>query len=569
MLGAFFIFLSNYFAIFPAQTLRQAFDEVGAFMESGKKDTGNIYSQVFKFAFIIIGFSVLRGLFMFFMRQTIIVMSRRIENDQKNEIFNHYQTLPVSFYKNNSTGDLMSRISEDVSRVRTFVGPAIMYTLNLIFTFVLVIAAMWSVNPRLTLFVLIPLPVLSMVMYFVNDVINKKSEEIQGQLSVLTTVVQEVISGIRVVKAYARQKSFLAWFQKETDSYFDKNISLAKVDSLYFPSNLLLIGLSTLITIYVGGLEVIQGRATAGNIVEFVYFVNMLTWPVSSLGWVTAIIQRAAASQKRINEFLDTKSDLPEGTHEIINLTEGLSFEKVSFTYADKTQPAINQVSFSVPKGTTLGIIGATGSGKSTLANLMVRLMDPQSGKVSIDGKDIRTLSTTSYRKLFGYVPQDVFLFSDTVLNNIVLGAEQITDNELKQAEASSQLAEFYDQIQSLPNGMLTEIGERGISLSGGQKQRLSIARAFYRSPQILLFDDCLSAIDTQTEARILKNIYGFSHGRTAILISHRVSTVSGADSILVLDEGKIIEQGTHQQLITQGGVYARLFDKQTKEARD
>ena len=569
MLGAFFIFLSNYFAIFPAQTLRQAFDEVGAFMERGKKDTGNIYSQVFKFAFIIIGFSVLRGLFMFFMRQTIIVMSRRIENDQKNEIFNHYQTLPVSFYKNNSTGDLMSRISEDVSRVRTFVGPAIMYTLNLIFTFVLVIAAMWSVNPRLTLFVLIPLPVLSMVMYFVNDVINKKSEEIQGQLSVLTTVVQEVISGIRVVKAYARQKSFLAWFQKETDSYFDKNISLAKVDSLYFPSNLLLIGLSTLITIYVGGLEVIQGRATAGNIVEFVYFVNMLTWPVSSLGWVTAIIQRAAASQKRINEFLDTKSDLPEGTHEIINLTEGLSFEKVSFTYADKTQPAINQVSFSVPKGTTLGIIGATGSGKSTLANLMVRLMDPQSGKVSIDGKDIRTLSTTSYRKLFGYVPQDVFLFSDTVLNNIVLGAEQITDNELKQAEASSQLAEFYDQIQSLPNGMLTEIGERGISLSGGQKQRLSIARAFFRSPPILLFDDCLSAIDTQTEARILKNIYGFSHGRTAILISHRVSTVSGADSILVLDEGKIIEQGTHQQLITQGGVYARLFDKQTKEARD
>lgn len=561
--GTVFIFLSNYFSVYPAQAIRDAIDAVNNYMEND--ETGNdIYSKVFMFTAAIIGFSVLKGIFMFFMRQTIIVMSRRIENDMKNEVFHHYQSLSTSFYKQNNTGDLMNRISEDVSRVRMYTGPAIMYALNTLFTFILVIGAMFRVNATLTWYVILPLPLLSVLMYFVNDIINKKSEAIQEQLSSLTSFVQESISGIRLIKAFAREKMMQEQMQEQITEYRTKQLSLAKTDALYFPVNLLLIGLSTLITIYIGGIQYISGKGTLGNIAEFVFYVNMLTWPVSSLGWVTAIIQRAAASQKRINEFLHSQPNIGSGLIPDFVFRDELVLENVSFSYKDSGITALKNIDLKLQKGKVIGITGATGSGKTSLAQLLLRIYNPSSGLIMADGVSVDKFNVQNYRKQFGYVPQDVFLFSDSIKNNIAFADEKNIDSDTVQE--SARKAAVYDNIMEFDKQFETLIGERGITLSGGQKQRISIARALAKNPSILIFDDCLSAVDSNTEKEILLALKKVIQTRTALIISHRVSSVQLSDEIIVLKEGEIAERGTHDFLISNNGYYAAMHAKQQQE---
>jgi ATP-binding cassette subfamily B multidrug efflux pump len=561
--GAVFIFLSNYFSVYPAQAIRDAIDAVTNYVS--KEETGNgIYIQVFWYTGAIIGFSLLRGIFMFFMRQTIIVMSRRIENDMKNEIFHHYQLLSTSFYKQNNTGDLMNRISEDVSRVRMYTGPAIMYALNTLFTFILVIGAMFRVNAVLTWYVILPLPLLSVLMYFVNDIIHKKSEAIQEQLSSLTSFVQESISGIRLVKAFAREGAMQGQMQDQIIDYRTRQLSLAKTDALYFPVNLLLIGLSTLITIYIGGIQYINGKGTLGNIAEFVFYVNMLTWPVSSIGWVTAIIQRAAASQKRINEFLHTQPHIESGTINDFEFKQEIVLENVSFTYADSGIMALKNIDLKLQKGKVIGVTGATGSGKTSLAQLLLRIYNPGSGAIRADGMPIEMYNVQNYRKQFGYVPQDVFLFSDSIKNNIAFADEYNIHKDT--VVDSARKAAVYENIMEFDKQFETSIGERGITLSGGQKQRISIARALAKNPSILIFDDCLSAVDSTTEKEILYALKQVIKDKTALIISHRVSSVQLADEIIVLHEGAIIERGTHEFLIGNEGYYAAMYAKQQQE---
>jgi ATP-binding cassette subfamily B multidrug efflux pump len=543
--------------------MRLAIEAVEKYVRSGAHD-GSIFPTLILYTAYIIGFAVLRGIFMFFMRQTIIVMSRRIENDMKNEIFEHYQKLSVSFYRKNNTGDLMNRISEDVSRVRMYIGPAVMYTLNTIFTFILVIGAMFSVNARLSWYVLLPLPLLSILMYYVNDIINRKSEAIQEELSNLTTFVQESVSGIRLVKAFAREPFLRNKMYAQLEGYREKQLSLARTDALYFPVNLLLIGLSTLIAIYAGGLNYIKGNGSLGNIAEFVYYVNMLTWPVSSLGWVTAIIQRAAASQKRINEFLETKPEVSDCEEENFQFKEEIAFRHVSFRYESGKTDVLKNIDFSLSKGKVIGITGATGSGKSTIAQLLLRMYNPSKGSIMADQKDIACFDLQEYRKQFGYVPQDVFLFSDSIKNNIAFADE--AHISLETVEESARKAVVFDNIKEFNDGFNTVIGERGITLSGGQKQRVSIARALAKDPSILIFDDCLSAVDAATEREILDNIHKVIREKTALIISHRVSSVQLADEIIVLEQGEIVERGQHADLVKAGGYYAAMYARQLKD---
>ncbi|MDH5379622.1 MAG: ABC transporter ATP-binding protein/permease [Cyclobacteriaceae bacterium] len=569
LLGCLFIVLTNFFQIVPAQLVRHSIDLVSDNIKvyqafEGLDIQDDFYSvfagSILLYAVLILLMALLRGFFLFLVRQTIIVMSRFIEFDLKNEIFNHYQSLPLRFYRKNNTGDLMNRISEDVSKVRMFLGPSIMYGLNLVSLFMILIPYMMTINMKLTLYSLIPLPILSFSIYFVNNIINKRSEEIQSSQSDLSTLAQEAFSGIRVLKSFVREEDNLGKFSEESNKYKAKSLKLTRVQALFFPLIMTLIGLSTVLTIYVGSTEVINGNLSFGNIAEFVIYVNYLTWPVTSLGWISSIIQRAAASQKRINEFLNEENNIVSDENRITVLDGDIEFNNVSFVYPDSGIKALKNLNFKVGKGQSLAIIGTTGSGKSTVANLITRLYDVSDGEVLIDGHTIKSYNVTSLRSQMGYVPQDVFLFSDSIYNNIGFGSDVFSEESVMKA---AQDADIYDNIMDFQEGFATRVGERGITLSGGQKQRVSIARAIVRNPKILILDDALSAVDTKTENTILRSMQKIMKGRTTIIISHRVSSAKLADRILVIDEGKMVETGTHEELINKNGAYKDLFEKQ------
>ncbi|RPA69930.1 ABC transporter ATP-binding protein [Cyclobacteriaceae bacterium YHN15] len=571
LLGILFTIISNFFVIIPAQLVRIAIDyvvesflfyEVISDSDLAVETRGLFLKYILIFGVLILIMALLRGFFLFLIRQTIIIMSRLVEYDMKNEIFEHYQSLPLSFYRRNSTGDLMARITEDVSRVRMYLGPAIMYGINLLILFPMVIGYMLSVNVELTVYSLLPLPVLSLSIYYVNNMINERSEKIQRSLSGLSTFVQEAFSGIRVLKAFVREEDSVNDFTKSSEDYKDKSISLTLVQSLFFPLIMALIGMSVILTVYIGGIQVIEGTIGYGVIAEFILYVNMLTWPVTSLGWVTSIIQRAAASQTRINEFLDEKNDILSTDSLDVPIKGDLEVKKISFIYPDSGIKALDKVSFKINSGQSLAIIGTTGSGKSTIANLLMRMYDVSEGQILIDNRDIKSYDIASLRKQIGYVPQDVFLFSDSIANNVGFGLDTIPQGVVEKAAKD---ADVYQNIIEFPKGFETKLGERGITLSGGQKQRVSIARAIAKEPSILLLDDCLSAVDTKTENSILNSLKDIMSKRTSIIISHRVSSAKLADKIIVLDDGRIVEQGTHDHLMELKGVYADLYEKQTQ----
>lgn len=561
--------VSNFFAVFPAQVVRYAFNLVKENIEMYRMfenfELQENYYETFAAAILIYGGIIIllalgRGLFLFLVRQTIIVMSRHIEYDLKNEIYNHYQKLPLSFYRRNNTGDIMNRISEDVSKVRMYLGPAIMYSVNLVTLFCIVIPIMFSVNATLTWYSLIPLPFLSVSIYFVNNLINKRSEEIQQSQSQLSTLVQEAFSGIRVLKSFVREEDSLQNFTKETNNYKFRALKLTFIQALFFPLIMGMVGLSVILVVYIGGVEVMNGAISAGNIAEFIIYVNLLTWPVTSVGWVTSIIQRAAASQKRINEFLETKTEIVSDKDLEKEITGEIQFEKVSFTYPDSGIKALKEVSFSVKQGETLAVIGTTGSGKSTIANLITRMYDPTAGNITVDGVPIADYKVENLRSQIGYVPQDVFLFSDSIRNNITFGSSGLSEEQMLKA---SKDADLHSNIIEFPKGYDTELGERGITLSGGQKQRVSIARAIARNPKIMILDDALSAVDTKTENAILNALKKIMEDRTSVIISHRVSSAKLANYIIVLDDGKIVEQGTEKELLAKNGPYKELYQKQ------
>ncbi len=574
LLGICFVTISNLFGIFPAQLTRYALDAVAGNIDSYRMFEGFAFQSSastmllnvsLMFGLLVITMALLKGVFMFLMRQTIIVMSRLIEYDMKNEIYRKYQQLDQAFYNRNNTGDLMNRISEDVGRVRMYVGPAVMYSINLVVLFILVISAMIHVNARLTFYVLLPLPVLTFVVYYVHDLINQKSERVQAQLSSLSTFVQEAFSGIRVIKSYSREKAYSKLYSDQSEEFKDVSMKLVQVNALFMPSMLLLVGLSTILTIYIGSLEVMHGRLTVGNIAEFVLYVNMLTWPVASLGWTVTLVQRAAASQERINEFLHTKPEVVSGT-EKVTLKGSIEFRNVSFQYHHTGTQALKNISFTIKPGESIAFTGRTGSGKSTLVNLLLRITDPDAGVILIDGVDLKKLDRDYFLSQTGCVPQEVFLFSDTIEGNISFGLTEMADKE--RMEQAAKDAAVYTNIMELPKGFQTVVGERGITLSGGQKQRVSIARALIRNPSLLIMDDCLSAVDTVTEEEILNNLNRIMKNRTAVLVSHRISTIKDADQILVLDKGSIVEKGRHQDLIALNGVYASLYQMQLMEEK-
>jgi len=570
--GSIFVVISNIFGVVPAQVIGYAVDliteNIQVFNLFYGFDRQAIIYDIFSnnllfFGLLVIALYLLRGLFLFFMRQTIILMSRHIEFDMKNDIYQHYQELSLGFYRRNNTGDLMNRATEDVNRVRMYVGPAIMYTINTFVLSVLIIWSMFDVNSKLAIYCLLPLPFLVIIIYYVNTLIFKKSGKIQERLSDLSSFVQERFSGIRIIKSYVREDYTRNMFAIQSNDYKKDSMSLVKVSALFYPTMLLLIGLSTILTIYIGGIQVMNGSITAGNIAEFIIYINQLTFPVTMLGWVTSLIQRAAASQKRINEFLDIPSDIQSEETAEIELRGNIKFDKVSFTYPDTGIEALKELCFEINSGEFVAIIGKTGSGKSTLANLIMRMYDVENGSIEIDGKNIKALNLKDYRSQIGFVPQEVFLFSDTIKNNIAFGLNQVTDEEVHQAAKN---ASVYTNIIDFEEKFETMLGERGITLSGGQKQRVSIARALIISPKILIFDDCLSAVDTKTEEEILQNLGKIMAGKTSILIAHRISTIKNADKILVLDNGKIIEQGTHNELLNLNGSYTELYNHQLLE---
>ena len=599
--GIFFIVASNLFAVYSPQIIREAFDLVKVALDkyknfddpsikillspaiqkcfdlvgidvdqnfnSKEQFTAVVFALVTFLSLLYIAFALLKGLFLFYTRQTIIVMSRFIEYDLKNEIYNHYQHLDLSFYKRNNTGDLMNRISEDVGRVRMYLGPAVMYTLNLAVLFILSIVAMVNVNRDLTLYVLAPLPIMAIIIYKVSSIINILSEKTQKQQSKLTTLAQEAFSGIRVLKAFNKERENIRQFENECNQYKSTQLNLVKVDALFMPTILLLIGFSTILTVYLGGIKAINGEITVGNIAEFVIYVNMLTWPFATVGWVTSLVQQAASSQRRINEFLNTEPEISESKppSTIMKVLGNIKFQNVSFTYPDSNIVAINNVSFTIEKGTTVAIVGKTGSGKSTLANLILRMYSCNKGSITIDDTDLDKINLKHLRESIGYVPQDVFLFSDTIYQNIAFGLEQ-KDSNSERIEKAAKDAAIFENIMQFSQRFETILGERGITLSGGQKQRISIARAIVKEPTILIFDDCLSAVDTQTEDVILSNLKRIMQMKTCILISHRVSTVKNADCIIVLDQGKIIEQGSHIELLSNKGYYFDMYEKQLLE---
>lgn len=511
---------------------------------------------------------LLKGIFSFMTRQTIIVMSRLIEYDLKAAIYDHYQCLPLSFYKVNATGDLMNRISEDVSKVRMYLGPAVMYGLTLVTMMALTVGVMVRIDATLTLWSLAPLPFMSVSVYFVSARIHQKSDAVQAQQSLLSAMVQQAYAGIRVLVAHRREARAEERFANEADLYKTRTLDLVKVDALFMPIIVMLVGLSTILTIYVGGLRVLAGDLELGHIFQFVFYVNLLTWPFASIGWVTSLVQKASASQARINAFLEVEPDIasPENPADSGDIRGYIEFKGVGLTYPDSGIVALDGVDFTLEPGQTLAVIGRTGSGKSTLAQLVARLYDPTVGHVLVDGIDLKERDLHGLREAIGYVPQDVFLFSDTIRANIGFGVDGAEEADIQQAARD---ADVHDNITGFPEGYDTLLGERGVNLSGGQKQRVSIARAILKRPRILIFDDCLSAVDTETEATILGNLRRIMEGRTSILISHRVSTVRSADLILVLDEGRVLERGRHDDLVERDGLYAELHRKQLRSSEE
>jgi ATP-binding cassette subfamily B protein len=650
LLGVLFVALSSLFSVVAPQVVRGAFDLIAAGIEqrelpieqrhiavpeqlqswlgwtgldlqgwlSGPLDDASINSKVMSFAAlyagIFIAFTLLQGFFMFLMRQTIIVMSRLVEYDMKNDVFLHYERLDRAFYKRNSTGDLMNRISEDVGKVRMYVGPAVMYILQMIVTTVMTVWVMVQVNGELTLYALAPLPLLSIVIYYVSDIINKRSLEVQKQQSRLSTLAQESFSGVRVLKAYAKEGMAAERFKRAANEYRKSSLAQAKVDALFMPAMMLLIGLSTVLVIFIGGMMLMRGDSsvTVGNLAEFTLYVQKLTWPFASLGWITSQVQQAAASMARVNEFLDTRPEVKSEGDALDEVKGAITFDAVSFTYPDTGIRALDRVSFHVPAGNTLAIVGHTGSGKSTLADLIGRQFDATSGVVRIDGVPIRSIALDKLRSQLGFVPQDVFLFSDSIRNNIAFSLEKEVAvgsrqsavgsgsgqfagepasasasidrqgasparhssassvssavNIQERVEQAARIAQVHDNIMGFPQGYDTLLGERGVTLSGGQKQRVSIARAIIRQPKILVFDDPLSAVDTATEEAILRDLKQVMAGRTTVIISHRISAVKDADHILVLEQGRVVEEGRHAELIKRGGHYALLHEEQLLE---
>ncbi|MVN92314.1 ABC transporter ATP-binding protein [Mucilaginibacter aquatilis] len=573
--GVLFVIISNIFGVLPAQVIRISFNLVAENIQiyhlyAGFERQYVIYdifgASLLLFGVLVLALSLLRGLFLFFMRQTIILMSRHIEFDLKNEIYEHYQLLSLAFYRRHNTGDLMNRVTEDVSRVRMYLGPGIMYAINTVVLFVLTVYAMMSVNTRLAFFSLLPMPLLVLSIYYVNNIIELRSEKIQERLSALSSFVQENLSGIRVIKSYVREDFVNVKFSHESENYKTQSMELTKVQALFFPMMLLLVGISSVLIIYIGGVEVMKGNITSGNIAEFIVYLGQLTFPVMSLGWVSSLIQRAAASQKRINEFLFEQPEIFSPAVLPKPVTGKIEFNNVSFVYPDTGIEALRSVSFSVEPGQLVAIIGRTGSGKSTIANLLMRMYDVTAGEVLIDGYPLKQLNLEGYRSQVGFVPQEVFLFSDTIANNIAFSADVLDINAVEQAAKD---AAVYKNIMELEQQFQTLIGERGVTLSGGQKQRVSIARAIMKQPQILVFDDCLSAVDTRTEEEILGNLGRVMKGKTSVIIAHRISTIRNAEKILVMDEGHIAEQGTHQELMEKQGIYFDLYEKQLLEEEE
>ncbi len=574
LLGIIFVITSNIFGLYTPEYIRYSIDIISDNLttyhladgfSNQQKFTSHFFYYILFFASIILITSLIKGLLMFFMRQTIIVMSRKVEYDQKNELYQQYQQLNTSFYKRNNTGDLMSRISEDVSRVRMYIGPAVMYLINTATLFILVITVMFNINAYLSFIVLLPLPILVYAIYKVSDIINVKSEQISIALSGLTTRAQEVFSGIRVIQSFAINPQIEQEFYKANEDYKEKNISLAKVDSFFAPLMLLLIGLSTLLVVYIGGIEVNKGSFTTGNIAEFVFYINMLTWPVASLGWCISLIQRAEASQKRINDFLEDKNEIINAPKVAFEDIKNISFDYVTFTYPDTGIQALTDINFTINNGEKIAIVGKTGSGKSTIAELLLRTYDTTQGKVCINQDDIKDINLIDYRNKIGYTPQDVFLFSDTVKNNILFGTELNTDSKNSDDEVKkyATIAHVHNDIQQLTNGYETIVGERGVMLSGGQKQRISIARSLIKNPELVVLDDCLSAVDAKTERTILENLDKTLKDKTVLFITHRIFSVMNFDKIIVLDDGKIAELGNHATLIEKKGIYFDLYQLQ------
>ncbi|HRP55310.1 ABC transporter ATP-binding protein [Agriterribacter sp.] len=594
LLGIIFVIVSNYFGILAPQVTGYVIDKVQIKIsqltideQAYTKDYSKEYDPLVK-AFInqaeeriqlhdftwlvmvcgitLLALALLRGIFMFFMRQTIIVMSRLIEFDQKNEVYLHYQQLDTAFYKNHSTGDLMSRMAEDVSRVRMYTGPAMMYFINLVALIGLSLFYMFRKNWELTIYVLAPLPILAITIYIVNTIIHKRSEHIQSQLSTLTTNAQESYSGIRVIKSFVQETTMEHFFEKNSEAYKKSAVNLARIEAIYFPSISLLIGLSTLLTIMIGGLYHIQNPndITIGTIAEFVVYINMLTFPVSSIGWVASMIQRASASQKRLNEFLDTVPDIRNVTTPVpVHLQGHIRFEHVDFTYPHTGIRALKGFSLDIPKGSKIAVIGKTGSGKSTIAQLLLRMYDPTHGRILMDGTDIRQMDMRRLRAQISYVPQDIFLFSDSIAGNIRFGLDEASEDMIRKA---ARQASVEKEIGRFPEGFKTLVGERGVTLSGGQKQRISIARAMIKDPEIAVFDDCLSAVDSRTENEIIGNLYEFLKEKTAIIITHRIFSLFAFDSIIVMDEGKIVERGTHDELLMLNGYYTEMYRQQQEQ---
>ncbi|WP_299439722.1 ABC transporter ATP-binding protein [uncultured Aquimarina sp.] len=564
IIGLVITIIARVFAIAVPTFIGDSIDLIRQYIDGEITDYSYLKRNLLINLLFLLGSALLAGFFTFLMRQTFIVVSRFIEFDLKNEVFKHYQILSLNFYKKNRTGDLMSRISEDVSKVRMYVGPAIMYSVTTITLFVLVIGYMISIAPQLTLYTVAPLPILSVSIYKLSVAIHKRSTVVQQFLSKLTTFTQESFSGISVIKAYGIEPQTLKNFTNLSNTSKEKNIDLVKVQALFFPLMVLLIGISNIMVIYIGGRQYINGTIQdLGVIVEFIIFVNMLTWPVATVGWVTSIIQQAEASQVRINEFL---SQEPEITNTITDQTPiigNVTFDNVSFTYDDTNITALKKISFEINSGQTIAIIGKTGSGKSTILDLLGRLYDVSNGEIRVDGTPIRQLNLINLRESIGYVPQDAFLFSDSIRNNIKFGKTNATETEVLEAAKN---AAVHKNIEGFSKGYDTVLGERGITLSGGQKQRVSIARAIIKDPSILLFDDCLSAVDTETEEEILNNLNRISKNKTTFIVSHRVSTARNADKIIVLEEGEIIQQGTHNQLLDADGYYKELYLKQLSE---